>query len=306
MTEPNILKFPSVVPDGRYRIRSAARQPKLYLQWELGNEVKPQPLNADNPRQLWRIFSQEDDIYLIQNVHSQQNLSVEWSDDGSGTKTARLYSGGLQYWVIDPRGDTFNIGMLENGLCVDLAGNNVAILWERNNFINQSWFLEIVDDKPGEGGNGGDNGVGTNPISSGIYNIVNRVTNADATIWIDSTNATSTIKGWPTLGATHTNTSRTWRIIPDGSNGLKITYTNVPPNSLRFLKAGPYISAGENICKIIAVPGTPYFHIKLGTADNAECLQDHNNANTTDLVMSQAPYTQGDQRQQWQFVYVSP
>lgn len=314
MTEPKILKFPSVVPDGTYRIRSAARQPRLYLQWELGNAVTPQPFNATNPRQLWKIFSQEDDIYLIQNVHSQQNLSVEWSEDASGVRTARLSSGALQYWCLDPRGDAFNVGMLENGMCVDLAGNNVAILWERNNYINQSWYLEIVDDneeeQAGSGGGGGggtgEGAVGTNPISSGVYNIVNRVTRADATIYTDANNATSTIKAWPALGATRTNNTRTWRITPDGVDGLKITYRNVPANSLRFLKAGPYISAGENVCRIIAVPGTPYFHIKLGTADNALCLQDHNNANTNNLTLSQAGYTQGDQRQQWQFVYVSP
>lgn len=126
-----ILKFPSVVPDGTYRVRSAARNPDRFLQWEVNNEVRLHEFKDDERRQQvcsclphdivnpkigihhtlahtrqWKIFSKEDDVYGIQNVFSELKLGItDWQADGKDYQ--RLFCGVDQSWTIEPRGDMF-------------------------------------------------------------------------------------------------------------------------------------------------------------------------------------------------------
>jgi len=285
----DILKFPSICPDGVYRLRNAGRtSPNLYLEYESDTQITPQELDAGNTKQQWTITAQADDIYRIVNVNSKSPLSVITYTDGGETKQ-RLGAGGSQQWNVEPRGDEWVIGVLENGTCIDLAVNNVPIIWERNNLVNQHWVLEIVDGTGESGGSGS--------VAPGVYGITNVGTKADLCVWTGRDYKTSAVRMWPT---DPNNGVRKWN-VESVVGGVEITYVLYPPNSLRWLQDGPEVAPTRNTCRLVPVPNTEYFHIALTAKADSKYLADTNTIGTADLPAASESFDANDQRQQWYF-----
>jgi len=291
----DILHFPSIVPNGVYRLRSAARtSPNLYLEWLSDSQISPQELDKGNTKQHWKITTQSDDIYVITNVHSSSNLSIINYKDNNVDKQ-RLGAGGTQKWTIEPRGSQWILGVLENGTCVDLAVNNVPIIWDRLNVVNQNWVLEIVD-----GDGTGDEGAGTVP--PGVYTITNVGTKADLVTWTGREYKNSAVRMWPTNPG---DGNHKWNVTPY-PGGVEITYTLYPTNSIRWLQEGPEVAPTWNVCRLPRVPNTQYFHIALSSKKDAKYLTDNNAPNTADLPASSESFDANDQRQQWYFTPYNP
>jgi len=283
-----VLPAPSV-PDGVYRIRSASRDPPVYLEWQTNNEVKPLPLKTDNAAQTWKISSLlQTGNYVITNVPSNANLSIQsYTEDGE-TKY-RLFSGGSQAWNLDGRVDQWVIGVAENDTCVDLSDNNVLIIWARYNGTNQRFILEPV--VPAD-------------IAPGVYSINNRATNGTFTISTNYDLVTAPLRVYAYVVVPSSNTQRTFTVTAKGG-GYTLTnlYSNVSTTP-RWLAQdnGPVISLDENICRLTPVPGTNYFYIATDLSQNARVVTDINKTGTNNGFLTTAAIDLTDTRQQWQFV----
>jgi len=289
-----ILKFPSVVPDGTYRVRSAARNPDRFLQWEVNNEVRLHEFKDDERRQQWKIFSKEDDVYGIQNVFSELKLGItDWQADGKDYQ--RLFCGVDQSWTIEPRGDMFVIGVVGNGTCVDLAQNDTAMIWERNNLVNQRWFLEIVNFE------GDDPSKGPNPIVAGAYHLINKATNnMMVIISAEASQPTPSIKTWSFIA--NPSDEFLWTVNPVTPDTLTIasTYKSSTPRYVgETLQIGPTL----NTCRIVPIKGTEFFFIALSTKTGASFLRDPNSPGRNGGLVAAVPFSQADSSQQWKFVW---
>jgi hypothetical protein len=299
-----VLAFPPVVPENTYRIRSCDRV--LYLEWQSDNEVKPVALKPDSDLQKWTVTSQLDDLYIITNVASKTTLSTT-SYDHEGKQMSRLYSGGTQYWTLEPRGDDFIIGHPSNSLCVDLSNDNWAILWERNGGRNQRWVLDSVEPNSKPGGNPGIDSTGnagstgsSNLISSGVYNIKNRATDGEICIWTGYVSDNAPVLVWPATGTARTYSARAWNVSPT-SGGVQITNSYYVAKGPRSLKEGPFVNQASNTCRLIPVEGTQYFHIATGPASDSRVLMDSNAPRAINQPATMSQYNKDDQRQHWMF-----
>jgi hypothetical protein len=276
------------VPEAVYRIRSASRDPPLYLEWQTDNTVKPVPLKTDNAAQNWKISPLlQTGNYVITSVPSNANLSTQaYTEDGE-TKY-RLFSGGSQAWNLDGRVDQFVIGVAENDTCIDLADNDVPIIWARYNGKNQRFVLEPV--LPGD-------------ISSGIYSIVNRETNGTLTIWTNFDQLTAPVRVYAYYSVPSTNAERTFTVTPK-NGGHALTNTKTPGSTPRWLAQsnGPVVRLLENICRITPVAGTNFYYIATDTSQTSPVLMDTNKKGTNDGWVSAATMDLADTRQHWQFI----
>jgi len=277
------------VPEGVYRIRNVSRtDPPLYLEWQTDNSVKPAPLKTDNAAQNWKISPLlQTGNYVITNVPSNANLSIQEYTEAGVTKY-RLFSGGSQAWNLDGRVDQFVIGVAENDTCVDLADNDVLIIWARYNGKNQRFVLEPV--VPAD-------------IAPGIYSINNRATNGTLTIWTNYDQITAPVRVFAYVVVPPTNAERTFTVTPK-NGGYTLTNTKTVGSTPRWLAQsnGPVVRLEENICRITPVPGTNYFSIATSQSQNAQVLLDTNNKGAGDGLVSTASIDLTDIRQHWQFV----
>jgi len=303
-----VLAFPPVVPEDTYRIRNCDRV--LYLEWQSSNEVKAAALKPDSDLQKWTVKSQQDDLYILTNVASKMVLSIRAYDE-NGEKRFQLYSGGDQYWTLEPRGDDFIIGHPSDTLCVDLAGDSGWVqLWARNGQRNQRWVLDSVEPgKPG-GNPGGSGSTGTtgstgstgsnNLISSGVYNIKNRATDSEICIWTGYQYDNAPVVVWPATGTARTYSARAWNVNPS-SDGVQITNAYYVAKGPRSLRDGPFVNQMSNTCRLIPVAGTQYFHIAMGTASDSRVLMDSNAPRAIDQTATTSQYNKDEQRQHWMF-----
>jgi hypothetical protein len=316
-----VLAFPPIVPDAVYRIRTINRSPPLYFEWQSDNEVRPTELKPNSETQKWSVVGQQDDTYTITNVASKVQLSVNEYSEG-GEKKYRLYSGGVQRWHLDVRGDDFAIAPADNSKCIDIADNNWLILWERRNAPNQRFVLDSVEPLVANAGNPG--GVGKavssttpqNPqsgtsagfsttstaIQAGNWNIKNRVTNGQLAISEGWPFPESPVRGWD-AGAGSTSRYERPRVWTLTRSGEGYTFTNAQGPGLvpRYLNNGPVVNSLQCVCRLIPVPGTQYFYIAVGTDDQARVLHDPNNRPYYNGVIHMSEFNKDETRQHWVF-----